>query len=318
MLKTASESVPAPAEKTFKSYTQDQGAKYAQVRPPYHPNLYKTIVNHHTSTGGQLNVLVDVGCGPGLAARALAPQFAHVIGLDPSEGMINHARTVPDHSATGEPIRFEISGAEDLGQHLSTPITDSSVDVITASTAAHWFNMAQFWPRAARVLKPGGTVAVWTVGSVRIHSSVPNSVAIQTALDDFEDRDLSPFFEPGNILTRNLYVDLPLPWTLASPVAEFDEATFVRKQWGPDDNAELLDGGLLTIDLDTLEKILATSSPVQRWREAHPDTAGTERDIIRQIRNKVATLLQEAGVDEGKEVLKGSPQGVLLLVKKRL
>ncbi|XTI85295.1 hypothetical protein V2W45_1340268 [Cenococcum geophilum] len=33
------------AEKTFSSYTQDQGANYAQNRTDYHPNLYKTIID---------------------------------------------------------------------------------------------------------------------------------------------------------------------------------------------------------------------------------------------------------------------------------
>ena len=107
--------VPVSAEKTFSSYTKDQGANYAQNRPGYHPSLYKTIIDHHTSTGGQLNTLLDVGCGPGTAARSLAPHFAHAIGLDPSEGMINNARILAGASSTSEPIRFEISTAEDLG-----------------------------------------------------------------------------------------------------------------------------------------------------------------------------------------------------------
>lgn len=28
---------------------------------------------------------------------------------------------------------------------------------------AHWFDMPKFWAAAAKVLKPGGTVAIWTV-----------------------------------------------------------------------------------------------------------------------------------------------------------
>src|SRR6187402_1485133 len=175
--------VPVTAEKTFSSYTQEQGAAYAQNRRGYHPNLYKTILDRHTSTGGQLETVLDVGCGPGIAVRALAQHFTHAIGLDPSEGMIKNARLLAGTSSTSEPIRFEISTAEDLGWHLSPPVEDSSIDLITASTAAHWFDMARFWPRASRVLKPGGTVAIWTTGSIRMHSSVPNAEAIQAAID---------------------------------------------------------------------------------------------------------------------------------------
>ncbi len=49
-------------------------------------------------------------------------------------------------------------------------------------------------------------------------------------MEDIEERELKPFIEPGNILAKNLYVDLPLPWTLTTPVADFDEPTFFRKE----------------------------------------------------------------------------------------
>jgi hypothetical protein len=50
-------------EKTFSSYTKDQGANYAKLRRGYHPNLYKTVIDYHTSSGGKLDTLLDVGCG---------------------------------------------------------------------------------------------------------------------------------------------------------------------------------------------------------------------------------------------------------------
>ncbi|KAE8443149.1 hypothetical protein EG329_002318 [Mollisiaceae sp. DMI_Dod_QoI] len=306
--------VPVTAEKTFSAFTKDQGANYAQNRKGYSPKLYKTILDHHTSTGGQLNTLLDVGCGPGIAARALAPHFAQAIGLDPSEGMITTARSLASPS---ESIRFEISTAEDLGWHLSPPVEDSSVDLVTAATAAHWFDMSGFWPRAARVLKPGGTVAIWTIGDVRMDPTMPNAAAIQASMDELEERELKPFFEPGNLLTRGMYVDLELPWTIASPVAEFDEATFLRKDWGPENSEDFYAGGAMAVNLDRMEMMLSTGSPVQRWRDAHPDDVGTERDVVRVMRREIERLLHEVGVEPGKEVVKGSLRGVLLMVKKK-
>src|ERR1700761_7147354 len=81
-------------EQTFSAYNQEQGKNYAQARRDYHPKVYQTILDHHTSTGGQLDTLLDVGCGPGNVTGSLAPHFAHAIGLDPSEGMISTARTI--------------------------------------------------------------------------------------------------------------------------------------------------------------------------------------------------------------------------------
>jgi ubiquinone/menaquinone biosynthesis C-methylase UbiE len=128
---------PTVTEKTFSKFTQSQGANYAQHRAGYHPTLYKTITSHHTSTGGELNTLLDVGCGPGTVARVLAPEFQHAIGLDPSEGMIHQARLLGGTSGSGDEIRFDISSAEELGSHLALKVEEGSVDLITAATAAH-------------------------------------------------------------------------------------------------------------------------------------------------------------------------------------
>lgn len=308
-----------PAETTFRSYTQRQGANYAQNRLGYHPKLYQAVMDYHTSNGGQLNTILDVGCGPGTAVQALAPHFAHAIGLDPSEGMIMTARSLGGVSSTAEPIRWEISTAEDLGSQLSPPIPDGSVDLITAAVAAHWFDMSRFWSRAAEVLKPGGTVALWSTGSMRVHPSIPNYAAVQAALDQHEDL-LRGYMAPGNLLTRDLYIDLPLPWRLATPVPDFDESTFFRKEWNTgstlESREEFFVGGEQEVDLDTLEKVLGTASPVSRWREAHPDAVGTEDDVVRIIRRNIERVLHEAGVENGKEVLKGGVAAVLLMVKK--
>jgi trans-aconitate 3-methyltransferase len=301
-----------PEEKTFRAYNQSQGKAYANVRRDYHPNVYQAIVDHHTSTGGKLDTLLDVGCGPGNAAHGLAPQFAHVVGLDPSEGMIATARAINDVTPDSEHVRFDISTAEQLGSNLMPPIEDGSVDLITAANAAHWFDMAGFWPAAARVLKPGGSVALWTSGEIRAHPSVPNAVAIQAAFDKHEER-LTPYYEPGNLIVRGRYHDLLLPWTLEQPTVGFDEKNFTRKEW---DVGEKFFKGEPEVDLDMMEKMLATGSAQTRWRQDHPDDVGTERDLLKILRKEVERLLREAGVKPGEERLKGSVQGVLLVVKK--
>ncbi|KAI1372192.1 S-adenosyl-L-methionine-dependent methyltransferase [Hypoxylon crocopeplum] len=312
----------AQEEKTFRSYTEEQGKTYAAVRTGYPPALFKYIVDHHTSTGGQLDTVVDIGCGPGQAIRGLAPYFAHAIGLDPSEGMIGTARAIS--AAEGSTVRFEMSMAETLGAELDPPIAEGSVDLLTAATAAHWFDMARFWPRAARVLKPGGTVAMWTAGSLYVDAdATPNGAAIQAAIEDaMRGEQMRPYISAGNLMTRGLYVDLPLPWTIENPAPEFDEATFFRKEW----NRKGVDGRVedeAVFDLKRkatpgeLEKRLSTGSPVTRWRQANPDKAGTDEDIIQKLTRKVESLFHEAGVKPGEEMLVGGVAAVLLMVKKK-
>ncbi|KAI1454147.1 S-adenosyl-L-methionine-dependent methyltransferase [Annulohypoxylon moriforme] len=308
------------SEKTFKAYKHEQGAAYAQARLGYNDILYQFIVDNHTATGGKLDTVLDVGSGPGVAARGLASHFAHVIGIDASEGMISAARSIGGVSSTSEPIRYEVSGAEQLGSNLNPPIPDSSVDLITAATAAHWFDMSGFWPRAAQVLKPGGSVALWTITALYIHPSTPNHEAVQAAMDNFRSKDLGPYLERGNLLARDLYVDLPLPWTLENPVPEFDQSTFIRKEWlkdRSDNDSDPIGLGTQTVNLENFEKRFETSSPVTRWREAHPDAVGTERDVVRVISREIQRILHEAGVEKGKEQITGCVQSVLLMVKKK-
>ncbi|KAJ5176699.1 uncharacterized protein N7482_002576 [Penicillium canariense] len=312
---TMSKSSITTTEKTFSSYNQEQGKAYADARPDYHPALYQFVLDQHTSTNGQLGTLLDVGSGPGNVARALGKHFAQAIGLDPSEGMVSTARSLGGTTSTSEPIRFELSTAEDLGTNLSPPIQDASVDLITAGNAAHWFDMPHFWSTAARVLKPGGSVALWTSGRTRIHPSVPNAAAIQDEMDRIEEEYLVPYFVPGNILTRNRYVDLPLPWSLETPIAVFDESASSRKDWEIENDFYTINP---EVTLDFFEKITATGSPVVRWRQAHPELIDTERDVLKIFRRAIERLLHEAGVEKGKETVKGATHGCVLIVKKKI
>ncbi|KAK2009089.1 methyltransferase domain-containing protein [Colletotrichum eremochloae] len=312
---------PPPTEKTFRAFTEAQGASYARGRPGYHHSLYDQICDHHTSTGGKLDTLLDVGCGPGTVTRELGPRFARAIGLDPAEGMIAAARSLGGVSSTSESIRFEVSLAEDLGSALSPAIPNASVDLITAATAAHWFDMPAFWAAAARVLKPGGSVAIWTGSAKYVHPATPNLRRLQETLLAFRQEHLLPYMAPGNHMVDALYTTLPLPWTLEEPVTEFDEGAFFRRDWNKDGVLTPGDEYFLAqqvFGLDDIEKFLETMSPIMRWRAAHPDAIGTERDVVKMLRQTIETLLSEAGVEKSKAAIVTSVAGVLLMVKKKI
>ncbi|KAL6904290.1 S-adenosyl-L-methionine-dependent methyltransferase [Trichoderma evansii] len=306
-------------EETFRAYTQKQGEMYAADRPGYSPALFKSIIDHHKSTGGELNTIVDVGCGTGQATCDLAQYFSEAIGLDPSEGMIEIARASAKSALP--PVRFDISAAEDLGTDLEPPIAESSIDLLTAATAAHWFDLARFWPKASHILKPGGTVALWARTGMSIDpTQTPNGSAIKAALEAFHS-ELLPYERQGGILTRDLYADLQLPWTLDNPVKAFGQDSFIRKIWNShreyDQDAQGADFGTRRIMTpEQFEKLLGTHSSVTRWREDHPDLVGTEKDIAGNLRRQIETLLHDVGVEPGEEILRGGVAIVLLMVKK--
>lgn len=116
-----------------------------------------------------------------------------------------------------------------------------------------------------------------------------------------------------------MYANIGLPWTIEPPEPAFDEGLFSKKSFGTQDTDEAFFDvkAEREFDLDTVERILSTSSPITRWRQAHPEAAGTEDDVVRKMRRKIEKYLHEAGIEKGKERLTGGMHGILLMVKKR-
>ncbi|KAK4506024.1 hypothetical protein PRZ48_003989 [Zasmidium cellare] len=290
-------------DKTFTTSTDDQGKNYAQHRPNYHPSVYEHIVDHHKATGGKFDSLLDVGCGPGLATFSLAPHFTHARGIDPSPAMISTAQSL---NTFPETITFHTSPAEDM-----SAIPTSSVDLITAANAAHWFDLPRFWSEAARVLKPGGSVALWATMRAVTHPDLPNAGKIETALSRHREEYLAPFKVEGNLMSQDGYKHLAMPWAIDPPINGFNKSSFNRRIWEPD---ERFLAGEDAYSLDDFEKTMGTMSPVVRWREANPEKVGTEEDVVRVLRNEIEGLLREGGVQD--LVLRGRVPGAVLMLKK--
>ncbi|XP_078507137.1 uncharacterized protein LOC144767608 [Lissotriton helveticus] len=101
--------------------------------------------------GKPFGLAVDVGCSTGVSTLALAAHFQNVVGIDINEAQIHKAK-----SACFLPnVSYRVALAEKM------PFEDGSVDLITASVAAHWFNIEDFLQEADRVLKTNGCVALY-------------------------------------------------------------------------------------------------------------------------------------------------------------
>jgi hypothetical protein len=101
---------------------------------------------------------------------------------------------------------------------------------------------------------------------------------------------------------------------LDPPVAGFDKSDLFRKNW---DLAEKFFVTQPDVPLDMFEKMIGTMSPVTRWREANPDAAGTEKDVVKVYRRAIERHLHAAGVEKGKETVRGAMLGIVLVVKKK-
>lgn len=106
-------------------------------------------------------VVLDLGSGGGfdvfLAAQKVGPKGA-AIGVDMTPEMLSKARK----NAEDFRNRTHLDNAEfRLGEIEHLPVADSSVDVVISNCVINLSpDKAQVWREIARVLKPGGRVAV--------------------------------------------------------------------------------------------------------------------------------------------------------------
>jgi len=304
-------------EKTFTNFTPEQAAQYAQGRGTSYPSeIYQAILAYHQ---GERKSLLDVGTGPGKVVFDLLPYFIHGIGTDSSAGMIGQSKKIATERGLADRTSFVTAPGESCDKALAKTKL-GSVDVMTVAMAAHWLNLPAFYAAAARSLRPGGTLAMWTASSLFVHPSEPQAQQLQEILFDLEIRMLRDYHEPRNALSRNAYEDLELPWGKSEEGSTFDKASFRRQDWDRDGmpSAPSLPDGtpgpFLSQEeesIDDLEKGLGSASSVIRWREENAEQAFTPRDPV------VLTCSRLRQVLGGKTSMLVSPSFSLLLMRRK-
>jgi trans-aconitate methyltransferase len=149
--------------------------------------VYEAIETHAGRGGGR--AAVDLGCGTGFVTASLAGRGWRPVGVDLSAPMLAAARTaLPDATL----IR---------GRGEALPLRSESASLVTVGTALHWMAPAPTIAEVARVLRPGGWMAVvWRI-------TVPDSHAARVVEDVLARR--------GIHLPRAFAGDLATPETFA-------------------------------------------------------------------------------------------------------
>lgn len=130
--------------------------------------LYEAVFDAAGITAGTR--LLDVGCGPGLAAQLAAMRGAQVAGLDAAEASLEVAR---ERTPEGD---FRVGDMEDL------PWSDNTFDVVTGFNAFQYAaDVLNALREARRVARPSGRVAMAVWG----RSEDCETVAVIAALGKF-------------------------------------------------------------------------------------------------------------------------------------
>jgi SAM-dependent methyltransferase len=119
---------------------------YERGRPSYPPDAVACVVE--ALAIGPSSAVVDLAAGTGKLTRLLVPTGARVVAVEPVDSMrATLVETVPG-------IDVVAGAAEAL------PFAAGSVDGLVVAQAFHWFEVAPALAEAARVVRPGGGMAL--------------------------------------------------------------------------------------------------------------------------------------------------------------
>jgi SAM-dependent methyltransferase len=124
---------------------------FADVYDRYRPSPPREVLDVLTLAAGveRPRLVVDLGCGTGLATRAWAELADEVVGVEPNPRMIERART-----ATEQPnVRYVEAYAAETG------MPDGEADLVTSFQSFHWMEPEPVLAEASRILRTGRVFA---------------------------------------------------------------------------------------------------------------------------------------------------------------
>jgi ubiquinone/menaquinone biosynthesis C-methylase UbiE len=125
--------------------------RYDTSRQGYPDELVDDVIANAAAGPGA--AVLEIGCGTGQLTRQLAGRGFELTAIDIGASMVQAARG----NVTDAAVRFQVSSFEDFAG-------GGPFDLIVSATAFHWVDPSVGLPKAARLLRPGGWLALLTSG----------------------------------------------------------------------------------------------------------------------------------------------------------
>lgn len=179
----------ATAPSGFEDRFSAQAAAYARHRPVYPPELYALLARLAPGR----SCAWDCGCGNGQAAVAVRQHFDRVIATDASAAQIEHAQACAG-------VEYRVAPAEASG------LPAASVDLVTAASALHWFDLPAFYREVRRVLTRRGVLAAWGYREAVV------APGIDELINDYQNRIVDAFWSSRVRIVAGGYQGIEFPF----------------------------------------------------------------------------------------------------------
>jgi SAM-dependent methyltransferase len=145
---------------------------YERARPRYAPELFDDLVAYAGLEPGSR--VLEIGCGTGQATLPLAQRGLAVVCVELGTGLAAVARRKLAAFPRVEVVHalFEEWEAE-----------EESFDTVVAFTAFHWIDPEKKYAKPARLLRPGGALAVAETHHVQVEGGDPFWAEVQADYD---------------------------------------------------------------------------------------------------------------------------------------
>jgi SAM-dependent methyltransferase len=140
---------------------------YDRARGGYPAQLFQDII---TFAGrSTLHRALEIGCATGQATRSLADRGIQIVCLEPGE---NLARLARRNLADFKNVEVVCASFEDWIAEAR------SFDLVFSANAIHWVDRKLRARKAAELLRPGGTLAIFRSFAVEIDSPIEQAIAL--------------------------------------------------------------------------------------------------------------------------------------------